>query len=57
MWEAGRPHTPALSGHKKAGTVAPIRDAGRIVTIPRKETGFGPKGAEATTNVRYSVAF
>ena len=56
MWEAGRPHTPALSGHKKAGTVVPISAAGRIVTIPRKETGFGPSVDEAT-NVRYSVAF
>ena len=57
MWEAGRPHTPALSGHKKAGTVVPIREAGRIVTMPRKETGFGPIEVEATTNARYSVAF
>ena len=52
MWEAGRPHTPALSGHKKAGTVVPIRVAGSVITIPRKETGFGPVVVEVTTNVR-----
>lgn len=38
--------------NKQAGTVVPIRVAGSVVTIPRKETGFGPIVVEVTTDVR-----